>query len=83
MKTNKADELLDKLKAPLNMMYNNIDTKEMAVGILVYARDKTDKEDDEQGAIRYSFLSKLTRYDAMTIKSILESEINRMSLWLE
>ena len=61
-------------------MYNTIDTKDQAVCVFIYSRDKTDTTADPIGSVRYSMMSKMTRYDSEIVRNLIRTELNTLDL---
>lgn len=76
----KAQEFIEQFRKPIDMMFDTIDAKDTAVCVFVYVRDKKDKSEWEDWKIKYSRMSKMTRYDSQSIKDILWNEIDK--LWM-
>ena len=80
MPKNKAEQFVEWFKAAVELMYRTIDTKDQAVCVFIYARDKTDTSSDPSGSIRYTMMSKMTRYDAEIVRNLVRTELNALDL---
>lgn len=77
---NKAEQFVEWFKAAVELMYQTINTKEQAVCVFIYARDKTDMTQDPAGSIRYSMMNKMTRYDSEVVRNLIRTELNALDL---
>lgn len=79
----KAEQFVDWFKAAVELMYNTIDIKNQSVCVFIYSRDKTDTTTDPSGDVKYSMMSKMTRYDSELVRNLIRTELNTLDLNLK
>lgn len=77
---NKAEAFIEWFRTAVQLMYEKIDVKDQTVCVFIYSRDRKDISSDPSWDVKYTFMSKMTRYDSEVVRNLIRTELNALDL---